>query len=195
MTTIRFLISTASCQNWFLHQLDINTTFFTWRLGRRSYIKIPSGLKVSNKNLVRKLKRSSYGLKQASRQWNHKLTNTLLSLRYYQPKSDYSLFTKKTENFFIDILVYVDGLVLAWNNILEIYNFKTVMDNTFTIKDLGDLKYFLGFEAARNSHGISLCQFKYSLNLLHLWILDIIYIVTKSFLFLILLLLGVSLVS
>lgn len=76
-------------------------------------MKIPSGLKVSNKNLVCKFKRSIYGLKQASRQWNHKLTTTLLSLGYCQSKSDYSLFTKKTENFFINIFVYVDGLVLA----------------------------------------------------------------------------------
>lgn len=166
MTTIILLLSIASWQNWFLHQLDINTAFLHGDLEEEVYMKILPGLKVSNRNLVCKLKRSMYGLKQSSRQWNHKLTNTLISLGYCQSKSDYSLFTKKTDTFFTTILVYVDGLVLAGNNIIEINNIKIILDNTFSIKDLGNLKYFLGFEVARNFHGISLCQHKYSLDIL-----------------------------
>lgn len=84
-----------------------------------------------------KLKRSIYGLKQANRQWNHNLTTTLISLGYSQSKVDYSLFTKKTNNCFITILVYVDDLVLAGNILFEINNIKKVLGTAFNIKDLG----------------------------------------------------------
>nr|XP_027191090.1 uncharacterized protein LOC113786992 [Cicer arietinum] len=43
---------------------------------------------------------------------------------------------------------------------------KSSLHSVFSIKDLGILKYFLGFEIARNTNGISLCQRKYSLDLL-----------------------------
>ena len=40
------------------------------------------------------------------------------------------------------------------------------LDNKFKLKDLGTLKYFLGLEVARTEKGISLCQMKFTLELL-----------------------------
>ena len=41
-----------------------------------------------------------------------------------------------------------------------------MLDNAFKIKDLGDLRYYLGFEVARKPTGINLCQRKYALDIL-----------------------------
>lgn len=80
--------------------------------------------------------KSIYGFKQAGRKWNQKLSNTLLSISFLQSKSDYSLFTHKTDNNFTAVLVYVDDLILAGINLEHINNIKHVLHNKFSIKDL-----------------------------------------------------------
>ncbi|VVA32609.1 PREDICTED: Retrovirus-related Pol poly from transposon, partial [Prunus dulcis] len=40
------------------------------------------------------------------------------------------------------------------------------LGSQFRIKDLGSLKYFLGVEVARSKTGISICQRKYTLDIL-----------------------------
>lgn len=84
----------------------------------------PPGLDIPQPNLVCKLQRSLYGLKQASRRWNAKLTETLLAMGYSQSKSDYSLFTKSNVAGFTAILVYVDDLILAGTDLAEINRVK-----------------------------------------------------------------------
>lgn len=165
MTTIRLLLSIASSLNWNLHQLNINTAFLHGDLIEDVYMKCPSGLNTP-KHMVCKLNKSIYDLKQGTRQWNKKLMPTLYNLCFNQSKSDYYLFTKKFNNHFTIIFVYVDDLILVGNEITEINNVKSILDTKFSLKDLGNLKYFLGFEIARSSKGITLCQRRYNVNLL-----------------------------
>ena len=168
MTTVRTLLAIAAIKGWYLEQLDVNTAFLHGDLDEDVYMKIPSGLSIStsDKDKVCKLNKSLYGLKQASRQWHAKLSQTLTSLGYTQSKSDYSLFTKNINNSFTALLVYVDDIILAGSDANEIKQVKRELDIAFTIKDLGPLKYFLGMEVARNTTGIHLCQRKYILDLL-----------------------------
>lgn len=77
------------------------------------------------------------------------------------------MFTKSTSTGFTAILVYVDDLVLAGNDMSEIEQVKHYLDHKFSIKDLGKLKFFLGFEVARSTKGITMYQRKYALDLLN----------------------------
>ncbi|XP_031266905.1 uncharacterized protein LOC116125303 [Pistacia vera] len=115
---------------------------------------------------VCKLLKSLYGLKQASQQWNSKLTSSLLGFGFIQSKSDYSLFTKHDGDTFIALLIYVDDFLVASNSTAAIASLKTFLNSKFKIKDLGTLHYFLGLEIARSTKGIHLCQRKYAFDIL-----------------------------
>jgi hypothetical protein len=129
MTIVRVFMAIVASQNWPLFQFDVNTAFLHGDLNEEVYMKAPPGLPLDRPDLVCKLQRSLYGLKQASRQWNYKLTETLASTGYIQSKADYSLFTK-------GILVYVGDLVLGGTYINEINHLKALLDSKFSIKDL-----------------------------------------------------------
>lgn len=49
------------------------------------------------------------------------------------------------------------------DEILITRNDHQVLQRNFKIKDLGDLKYFLGMEIARSNEGITICERKYAL--------------------------------
>ncbi|KAA0052170.1 Cysteine-rich RLK (receptor-like protein kinase) 8 [Cucumis melo var. makuwa] len=86
---------------------------------------------------------------------------------YSQGHSYHTLFTKASKTGKIAILiVYVDDIVLTGNDQTEISQLKQRMGDDFEIKDLGNLKYFLGIEVARSKEGIFVSQRKYTLDLL-----------------------------
>lgn len=166
LTTIRLLLAIASSQNWFLHQLDVHNAFLHGTLAEDVYMQLPPGLKPSKPNQVCKLLKSIYGLKQSSRQWFSSLSTFLICDGFVQSTSDYSLFTKQSNSSFTAILVYVDDLILAGNHIHVLNNIKATLNSKFKIKDLGNLKFFLGLEIARSKEGIHICQRKYALDML-----------------------------
>ncbi|GJZ31830.1 putative RNA-directed DNA polymerase [Tanacetum coccineum] len=90
----------------------------------------------------------------------------LIENGFNQSKSDYSLFTKSDNGVFLALLVYVDDIIITGNNSSEIDKFKEFLRTKFMIKDLGNLKYFLGIEVINTDKGICLNQRKYVLDLL-----------------------------
>lgn len=55
-------------------------------------------------------------------------------------------------------MVYVDGFLVTGNNLVVVNDIKALLHQEFTLKYLGDLKYFLGSEVFKNSDGIQLIK-------------------------------------
>jgi len=156
MTTIKALIVVAVKKNWKLHQIDVNNAFLHGDLHEEIYTKVPQGFHTQMPNAVCKLKKSLYGLKQASRQWYAKLAEVLYAKGYKHSNIDYSLFYKKTKHANIFLGVYADDILLTGDDEAEIHNLKVYLDDIFKIKDLGEAHYFLGIEILPTSEGLVL---------------------------------------
>ncbi|XP_038999120.1 uncharacterized mitochondrial protein AtMg00810-like [Hibiscus syriacus] len=95
-----------------------------------------------------------------------RLTKALVAAGYVQSKFDYSLFTKTKGAKIVIMLIYVDDLLITGNDAAMIEELKMILYASFRMKDLGELKYFLGFEILRSSEGILLNQRKCALELI-----------------------------
>ncbi|GJW53150.1 ribonuclease H-like domain-containing protein [Tanacetum coccineum] len=142
MVTVRCLLKVVVSMSWSVFQLDVNNIFLYGDLEETVYMKPPEGYFPSG-NKVCRLKKSLYRLKQAPRQWNAKLTSTLIENGFSQSKFDYSLYTKYAKGVFLALLVYVDDIIITSNNVSEIEKFKVYLKSKFMIKDLGKLKKYV----------------------------------------------------
>lgn len=79
-------------------------------------MEMPEGFKRTEETKVCNLLKSLYGHKQASRQWNLKLTSVLLATGFTQSARDYSRFTLKRDKDLVIVLVYIDNLLITGNN-------------------------------------------------------------------------------
>lgn len=75
---VKVLMVLAAAKRWPLYQLDINNAFLHCYLDEEVNIVPPQGYTKCPPRKVCRLKRSLYGLKQASRQWNTELTRFLI---------------------------------------------------------------------------------------------------------------------
>ncbi|GKC97373.1 putative RNA-directed DNA polymerase [Tanacetum coccineum] len=126
----------------------------------------PSRVSKEGETKVCRLRKSIYGLKQASQNWYHKFTNALIALDFKQSKADHSFFIYQPKETFVSVLIYVDDVILVGNDVVKMQHTKTELNNRFSIKDIRNLKYFLGIEVARTPEGLVLSQRKYTLDIL-----------------------------
>ena len=171
MATVKMLLKVSASKKWHLNQLDVSNAFLNGELEEEIFMKLPEGYAERKgltlpPNAVLRLKQSIYGLKQASRQWFKKFSQSLLQLGFHKGHGDETLFVKSCGDDFVAVLVYVDDIAIASTNTQLASQLTSDLRQRFKLRDLGDLKYFLGLEIARTEEGISVCQRKYAMELL-----------------------------
>ena len=165
--TIRILLSLAVNLEWDLWQMDVKNAFLQGELEDEVYMKPPPGMEemVKPGNVLR-LRKAIYGLKQSPRAWYHKLSTTLNGRGFVKSQADHTLFTLTSKQGITVILVYVDDIIITGSDKEGISLTKTFLKAAFDIKDLGELKYFLGIEMCRSKEGLFMSQRKYTLDIL-----------------------------
>ena len=132
-----------------LHQIDIKTTFLNGDLSEEVYMLQPEGFKANGKeNMVCRLKRLIYGLKQASHKWYLKFEKIVTSFGFIENKFDQCVY-KVNGNKFIFMVLYVDDILLASSDV-NLLNTKRLLSANFDMKDLGEVSFVLGIEIYRD---------------------------------------------
>ena len=79
-----------------LDQLDVKTAFLYGDLAEEIYMSQPMGFKIGEKeNMICKLKKLLYGLKQSPRQWFKRFDSFIKSKRYTRSHYDPCVFYNK----------------------------------------------------------------------------------------------------
>jgi hypothetical protein len=137
----------------------------TFDLQEEVYMEQPPGyVDQTHLNLVCRLKKALYGLKQAPRAWSDKIGQYLVTSGFQTSNADFSLYVKKTDHGIVVIVIYVDDLIITGDSDADISDLKKLLKQKFEMKDLGELRYFLGIEVIHSPKGIWLLQRQYALN-------------------------------
>jgi hypothetical protein len=90
---------------------------------------------------VCQLKKTIYGLKQAGREWNKRITDFWVSRGFKSTIMDPCLFHGTIKGKFILILVYVDDLIVAVEDERHLEYLEAELKREFIIKNLGKLSF------------------------------------------------------
>ena len=165
MTTIRLLLGLAISQGWHIRQLDISNAFLHGDLYEIIYMDQPPGFhSIQFPHYVCQLQKSLNGLKQAPREWFHKLTGQLLNMGFHDSKMDTSLYYTLTGPIYI--LIYVDDILILGPSLSKIQSPITALSTHFKLKDLGPASRFLGVEFHAHQDGFLLTRTQYTISIL-----------------------------
>ena len=139
--------------------MDVKNAFLHDELDKDIYMKQPRGFESKiHPEYVCKLKKALYGLKKAPRAWYGKIGEFLVQSSIKVAPSDSSLFVKEKESRLVIVLVYVDDLIIIGDLSEEIQRTRENFSVRFQMKELEELKHFLGLEVERTKEGLFLGQ-------------------------------------
>lgn len=149
-STIRFLFALANQNDMDIDHIDIKTAFLNGELTETIYMEQPEAFEIGGASKVCKLRKSIYGLKQASRSWNQKVHKTLTSNQFIQSQCEPCVYIKRIEQKLIIIALYVDDFFVFTNCSVEKGKLIKILNEEFDVKFLGPVTYCLGMKVVRD---------------------------------------------
>jgi transposase InsO family protein len=149
--SLRIILALVAHFDLELQQMDVKTAFLNGDLEEEVYMKQPEGFPSSDgEHLVCKLKKSIYGLKQASRQWYLKFHNVISSFGFVENIMDQCIYQKVSGSKICFLVLYVDDILLATNDKGLLHEVKQFLSKNFDMKDMGEASYVIGIKIHRD---------------------------------------------
>jgi len=104
------------------------------------------------------LDKSLYGLRQAPRAWFTRFAEFVIKFGFTATLSDSSLFVLRRGNDVAYLLLYVDDIVLTGSSSALLRFIIDRLHAEFTVKDMGELRFFLGIDEKSTCDGFYLSQ-------------------------------------
>jgi Reverse transcriptase (RNA-dependent DNA polymerase)/gag-polypeptide of LTR copia-type/GAG-pre-integrase domain/Integrase core domain len=162
--SLRIVLAFATIKDYEIEHLDVQTAFLNATLKEDIYMKQPEYYEVKSKGekeLVCKLNKSIYGLKQASNEWNKEISNTIKSFKFNQCKSDTCVYWKQSINNNVIILaIFVDDIIVIHSpqDNAEWDKLKEQFKNKYKIKDNKNSNFILGMRIERGGNSLKISQ-------------------------------------
>ena len=132
-----------------IEQMDVKTAFLYGLIDQLVYVDIPKGSETeANRNMVCKLLKVLYGLKQSPRLWYERLSGFLLQkLGLSRINADHSIFVTETGLNGPIISTFVDDIkIMAPKGTGIIQRMKAELTDAFSMVDMGPISFYLGLK-------------------------------------------------
>lgn len=160
-STMRLLFAIAAQYKWSVEQCDVKNAYVNSPLNEEIYMRQPPGFVEGNqRNMVCKLKKSLYGLKQSGHEWNRVLNDSLVDkLKFNRLVTDPCVYIKRDrKNNPLIIAVYVDDILIMSPEKVMITEFKRELNEQYKIDDMGIVSKIIGIEVKITEQYIELKQ-------------------------------------
>ena len=143
LKSIRILLSIAADYDYEIWQMVIKTAFQNGNLEEEIYMMQPKDFIAKNqKHMVCKLRRSIYGLKQASRSLNIRFDQAIKSFGFEQNHDVPCVYKRHQDKVVMFLVLYVDDILLIGNDVRVMSSVKVWLSSQFDMKDLAKLTIF-----------------------------------------------------
>ena len=151
MTSIRTLLALAAIDDAEIHQMDVKTAFLNGDLEEEIYMDQPKGFSSKSKeDMVCKLSKTIYGLKQSPRAWYKKIDQYFELIGLKKSHADPNIYVLRNATLYLIIALYVDDLIMVCNDLSFLLKTKVDLSKVFDMKDLGEIFYILGLQITRD---------------------------------------------
>ena len=131
--------------------MDVKTTFLNGDIEEmKCTVQLENFITRDPKTMTYKLKKSIYDLKQASCQQYHKFYQVITPFGFEKNAVDECIYHKFSGNKFVFLVLYVNDILLASNDIGLLHKTKRILSNNFEMKDLEDTSFVLGKQIHRD---------------------------------------------
>jgi len=149
--TVRAVLTVVANQDLEAHALDVKNAHLNARMDKALYMKQLKGYEQGGDEVVCKSNLAIYGGKQAGNLWSSELHTTMTEVGAARSNADPNLYLwHHPTNGLIIILVHVDDTLTAAKTTEGVKAGKAVISGKYKVRDLGELKEFLGMRIERN---------------------------------------------